>query len=285
MSHVHKDALMVSTGITYPSRNCGTATSSSPANFPATNLPHAAAAIIAALSVERAIAGKATGSPRRSASAVNRRRSSELAATSHDTFNRVFQALDPDELEQGFVGWVSSIARLTAGEVIAIDGKALCGTRETGKKALVHMVSAWAEQNGLVLGQRKVDDKSNEITAIPKLLDALELAGTVVTIDAMGCQRESAARIVARKADYVLAVKDNQGLLAEQVRDSFLLLNSDAVAEEIDCGHGRVERRRCFVEEDWQRMCTATGLNLNTVEDCVAAACTSLRWTHWVAGG
>jgi hypothetical protein len=105
---------------------------------------------------------------------------------SHDTFNRVFQALDPEEMEGGFVAWVSSIAKLTAGEVIAIDGKTLCGTRETGKKALVHMVSAWAEQNGLVLGQRKVDDKSNEITAIPKLLDALELAGTVVTIDASG---------------------------------------------------------------------------------------------------
>ena len=105
------------------------------------------------------------------------------------------------------------------------------------------MVSAWAEGNGLVLAQRKVDEKSNEITAIPKLLAALELAGTVVTIDAMGCQRSIAAKIVEKKADYVLAVKDNQGLLAEQVRDSFLLLASVAVAEEIDCGHGRVEQR------------------------------------------
>ena len=82
-----------------------------------------------------------------------------------------------------------SIAKLTAGEVVAIDGKTLCGTREAGKKALVHMVSAWASANNLVLGQRKVDEKSNEITAIPKLLNALELAGTVVTVDAMGCQR------------------------------------------------------------------------------------------------
>ena len=169
---------------------------------------------------------------------------------SHDTFNRVFAALDPEEMEKGFASWVSSIAKLTAGEVVAIDGKALCGTRETGKKTLVHMVSAWAETNGLVLAQRKVDEKSNEITAIPRLLDALELAGTVVTIDAMGCQREIASRIVEKKADYVLAVKDNQGLLAEQVRDSFLLLQSDAVAEEIDCGHGRVEQRRCSVIAD-----------------------------------
>jgi len=169
---------------------------------------------------------------------------------SHDTFNRVFAALDPAEMEKGFATWVSSIARLTAGEVVAIDGKSLRGTRETGKKKLVHMVSAWAEGNGLVLAQRKVDEKSNEITAIPKLLDALELAGAVVTIDAMGCQREIATRIIEKKADYVLAVKDNQGLLAEQVRDSFLLLNADAVAEEVDCGHGRVEQRRCSVIAD-----------------------------------
>jgi predicted transposase YbfD/YdcC len=169
---------------------------------------------------------------------------------SHDTFNRVFAALDPEEMEKGFVAWVSSIAKLTAGEVVAIDGKALRGTRESGKKTLVHMVSAWAEGNGLVLAQRKVDEKSNEITAIPKLLAALELAGTVVTIDAMGCQRSIAAKIVEKKADYVLAVKDNQGLLAEQVRDSFLLLASDAVAEEIDCGHGRVEQRKCSVISD-----------------------------------
>ncbi len=183
---------------------------------------------------------------------------------SHDTFNRVFAALDPEEMERGFVAWVSSIAKLTAGEVVAIDGKTgvpsdrsssvgwktLCGMREAGKKALVHMVSAWAEGNGLVLAQRKVDEKSNEITAIPKLLNALELTGTVVTIDAMGCQRDIAKRIIEKKADYVLAVKDNQGLLAEQVRDSFLLLESDAVAEEIDCGHGRVEQRKCSVIAD-----------------------------------
>ena len=115
---------------------------------------------------------------------------------------------------------------------------------------LVHLVSARASANNLVLGQRKVDEKSNEITAIPKLLEALELAGTVVTIDAMGCQREIAQRIIDKKADYVLAVKDNQGLLAEQVRDSFLLQPSDAVAEEIDCGHGRVEQHRCSVIAD-----------------------------------
>jgi len=101
-----------------------------------------------------------------------------------------------------------------------------------------------------VLAQRKVDEKSNEITAIPKLLNALELTGTVVTIDAMGCQRGIARQIIDKKADYVLAVKENQGLLAEQVKSSFLLLDSDAVAEEIDCGHGQVERRKCSVIAD-----------------------------------
>jgi hypothetical protein len=138
---------------------------------------------------------------------------------SHDTFDRFFAALDPEELERGFVTWVSSIAKLTAGEVVAIDGKTgvpsdrssslgwktLCGTPGTlwvaSKNALVHMVSAWASTNNPVLAQRKVDEKSNEITAIPKLLDALELAGTVVTVDAMGCQREIASRITDKKAD------------------------------------------------------------------------------------
>jgi predicted transposase YbfD/YdcC len=169
---------------------------------------------------------------------------------SHDTFNRVISALDPMELEKGFADWVVSIARLTVGEVVAIDGKTLRGTGGGGKKALVHMVSAWANSNNLVLAQRKVDDKSNEITAIPKLLEALELAGTVVTIDAMGCQREIASRIVAKEADYVLAVKENQPNLLADIKDSFQMLAADSIDEEIDCGHGRVERRRCAVVAD-----------------------------------
>jgi predicted transposase YbfD/YdcC len=169
---------------------------------------------------------------------------------SHDTFNRVFSALDPEELENGFVAWVTAIAQLTAGEVVAIDGKALRGTRQSGKKAIVHLVSAWANGNNLVLAQRKVDDKSNEITAIPKLLQVLELNGMVVTIDAMGCQRTIAQQIVAKKADYILAVKENQGHLLEEIKDSFRMLPVEAVAEEVDAGHGRVERRTCAVIGD-----------------------------------
>ena len=169
---------------------------------------------------------------------------------SHDTFNRVISALDPAELEKGFSAWVGSIAELTAGEVIAIDGKALCDTRERGKATLVHMVSAWASANNLVLAQRRVDEKSNEITAIPRLLDALALSGTVVTIDAMGCQKSIAEKIVSKEADYILAVKENQGHLLEEIKDSFQMLPADAVAEEIDCERGRVERRRCSVIAD-----------------------------------
>jgi predicted transposase YbfD/YdcC len=169
---------------------------------------------------------------------------------SHDTFNRVFSALDPEELEKGFVAWVASIAKLTAGEVVSIDGKALKGTREAGKKAIVHMVSAWSNANELVLAQRKVDDKSNEITAIPKLLAALELSGTVVTIDAIGCQRSIAEQITSKQADYILAVKENQKYLLADIKDSFQMLAADAVAEEVDCGHGRVERRLCSVIGD-----------------------------------
>lgn len=112
------------------------------------------------------------------------------------------------------------------------------------------MVSAFAARQRLVLAQVKVTEKSSEIIAIPKLLDLPTIDGAIVAIDAMGCQREIASLIIEKKADYVLAVKDNQGLLAEQLRDSFLLLNADAVSEEIDCGHGRVEQRRCSVIAD-----------------------------------
>jgi predicted transposase YbfD/YdcC len=169
---------------------------------------------------------------------------------SHDTFNRVFAALNPEELERGFAAWIRSIAKLTTGEVVAIDGKTLRGARASGGKPIVHMVSAWANANNLVLGQRKVEAKSNEITAIPKLLAVLELSGTVVTIDAMGCQRAIAEQIVSRRADYILAVKENQPSLLADVKDSFKMLVADSVAEEIDCGHGRVERRSCSVLRD-----------------------------------
>ena len=128
---------------------------------------------------------------------------------SHDTFARVFAKLDPEQLQCAFLDWVRSVSQLTDGEVIAIDGKRVRRSYNEGKnKGAIHMVSAWASQNRLVLGQFKVDDKSNEITAIPLLLQVLDLQGCIVTIDAMGTQ-EVAQQIVTQGGEYVLALKGN----------------------------------------------------------------------------
>ena len=141
---------------------------------------------------------------------------------SHDTIARLFARLNPEQLQQCFMEWVRALVRLSHGEVIAIDGKTLRQSynRSDGKGA-IHRVSAWATQNRLVLGQRKVDEKSNEITAIPQLLRPLEVNGCIVTIDAMGTQTAIAQLIVEREGDYVLALKDNQGNLFEDVQQIF----------------------------------------------------------------
>lgn len=169
---------------------------------------------------------------------------------SHDTFNRLFSALDPKQLEECFVNWIKSVAEITNGEIVSIDGKTIRGSRNKGAKSFVHMVSAWANTNHLLLGQVKVDDKSNEITAIPKLLEVLDLAGCIVTIDAMGCQTEIAEKIIGEKADYILAVKGNQGLLEEGIMDTLRFVAPVDEYEETDYGHGRIEQRKCSVYED-----------------------------------
>jgi len=176
----------------------------------------------------------------------------------HDTFGRVFAALDPAAFEAAFLGWVRALAAATAGEVVAVDGKTLRRShdRAAGKDAL-HLVSAWAAANRLVLGQVATGDKSNEITAIPALLAALALDGCVVTIDAMGCQAAIARQIVAQGADYVLALKDNQPTLHELVRHHFAVVAADGPAglahhahAALDKGHGRLEVRRCWATDD-----------------------------------
>jgi len=169
---------------------------------------------------------------------------------SHDTFNRVFSLLDSAELETSFLQWTSSVAQLTEGEVISIDGKSICGSRDKGNKSIVHMVSAWAGINHIVLGQRKVDAKSNEITAIPELLKLLVLKGCIVTIDAMGCQKEIAKEIIDKEANYILGLKGNQGNLLQQTEDSFRFLEAKSIDHNIDVGHGRVEQRKCSVIDD-----------------------------------
>ena len=174
---------------------------------------------------------------------------------SHDTFGRLFAMLDPEEFSRCFSSWVAAVANVTEGEIVAIDGKTLRRSFDrASKKAAIHMVSAWASRNGLVLGQVKTDERSNEITAIPKLLEILHLEGCIVTIDAMGCQREIAARIVEKGADYVISLKGNQGTLHDEVKDFLTEARAEnfetvphAYQETLDKGHGRTERRRYWV--------------------------------------
>jgi len=167
---------------------------------------------------------------------------------SHDTFNRFFSALDPQAFEQAFLSWVKAVVELTAGAVINIDGKTLCGSK--GSKRAVHIISAWSSANQLSLGQIKVDEKSNEITAIPRLLEVLALKGCIVTIDAMGCQRDIAEKIISKEADYILAVKGNQGSLEENVKDTVRFIQPCSQWIEEDFGHGRLEKRTCSVYQD-----------------------------------
>lgn len=177
---------------------------------------------------------------------------------SHDTFGRVFSALDPDQFRASFISWVESISSLVLGEVVSIDGKCLRHSYDKGSdQAAIHMVSAWANEARLVLGQYKVDRKSNEITAIPALLELLALKGCIVTLDALGCQTKIATDIVAQEADYVLALKKNQPTLYAAVQALFeqgLATDFAEIAVEstqtFNTGHGRLETRCCWVITD-----------------------------------
>jgi predicted transposase YbfD/YdcC len=189
---------------------------------------------------------------------------------SHDTFNRVFMMIDAGLFERCFRAWTAelseslkTISPITERELIAIDGKTICNSvhKRDGLGAL-HMVSAWSGRNQLVLGQQKVADKSNEITAIPELLSLLNIKGAVVTIDAMGTQKEIAAKIVEHKGDYILALKQNQRELYDQVLNQFNF-KEDSYSQHLDKGHGRSEIRTCRVisnlnyvdeKENWQNL-------------------------------
>lgn len=182
---------------------------------------------------------------------------------SHDTFGRVFAALDPEQFERGFGSWVEALAQRSTGQLVALDGKTLRRShdRSAGQSAL-HLVSAWASANRLVLGQVAVDAKSNEITAFPVLLEMLELRGSTVTIDAMGFQTAIARKIVEQGADYVLTLKANQGTLYEGVQEAFALAEADRFVEvahdqhrTVEKGHGRIETRRTTTisEPRWLR--------------------------------
>lgn len=176
---------------------------------------------------------------------------------SHDTFGRVFSLLDPKQFETSFFQWVQGIALSIKG-VIAVDGKTLRRSQDeaNGKKAL-HLVSAWASENRLVLAQLATEEKSNEITAIPVLLKQLALAGCIVTIDAMGTQTKIAEQIVEQEGDYALALKDNQGNLYEEVKATFALAEKDGFPNQhwqadrqVEKGHGRLEIREYWTLAD-----------------------------------
>lgn len=181
---------------------------------------------------------------------------------SHDTFNRVFSAIDPEQFMDCFVRWTQSLRSALGCDVVAIDGKALRRAHNKDE-SIPYIVSAWASQNGLTLGQVKVDEKSNEITAIPKLLRILDLADCIVTIDAMGCQKKIAKEIIEADADYVLSLKGNQGIAEKEIRAFFDdLIPPDSsmptpktppkfdYLQTIDGDHGRIETRRYWISDD-----------------------------------
>ena len=177
---------------------------------------------------------------------------------SHDTFGRLFARLDSEAFQACFVAWVQAVYDLTAGQVIAVDGKTLRRSHDRYLgKAAIHMVSAWASANHLVLGQRKVADKSNEISAIPQLLEVLALKGCIVTIDAMGCQKGIAQKIVDAEAGYLLALKANQGdfhheavaLFTYAAKLDFHTVRHDHHTT-IEKDHGRIEIRTCWTVDD-----------------------------------
>lgn len=180
---------------------------------------------------------------------------------SHDTFGRVFSLLDPLAFEKCFLAWINDIKEEIKGDIISIDGKTLRRSFDKAKgKSAIHMVSAWSKKNNLILGQLKVNEKSNEITAIPELLSLLKIDGYTVTIDAMGCQKQIVSKIREKGADYVIALKGNQGELKEQVsyflqeekKDKFKDTPHDFF-KSIDGDHGRVETRKYWITDrvDW----------------------------------
>jgi predicted transposase YbfD/YdcC len=180
---------------------------------------------------------------------------------SHDTMRRVFLLINPIQLQECFFNWANDFRTIIAGETIAIDGKASRGSRDVGlDKKAIYMVSAWANQNELVLGQVKVDEKSNEITAIPKLLDLLDISGCTVTIDAMGTQKTIAEKIINNDADYILGLKGNQGNFHDDVKtyitdqlDVKITDETHQSKETTDADHGRIEERKfhLFTDIGW----------------------------------
>lgn len=216
---------------------------------------------------------------------------------SHDTFGRVFAALDPNALETALRAFVRDFAGESAGKHIAIDGKTLRHSFDrAAERSAIHMVSAWVCENHTAFGQVKVDDKSNEITAIPQLLGMLNLNDATVTIDAMGCQKEIAKQIVDGGADYVLALKGNQGVLHEEVKEFFTDVFADRLDTElehcqsIEKDHGRIEERRVWVSREvgwlrdvdkWQRLSSLVAVQ----SKCTREGQTTTECRYYICSG
>lgn len=209
---------------------------------------------------------------------------------SHDTFNRVFSLIEPAGLQQCFISWVQSMAKISEGQIVSIDGKRMCNSGEDGKKAIIHMVSAWSNANNMVLGQLKVNDKSNEITAIPALLDLLIVKGCWITIDAMGCQKEIARKIKEKEADYILAVKDNQKHLHDDIREAFKHGKTAQTDIQTHLDHGRIEKRSCRIITDMEWACNSedwhelkTFIEIKSERTIKATGVTEIQTRHYIS--
>lgn len=189
---------------------------------------------------------------------------------SHDTFNRFFSNLNPEVMETQFRIWVRAICSQRT-ELVSIDGKTICGAKNQGK-SLFHMFSAFCHANGVSLAQVRTAEKSNEITAIPELIKALDLEGCVVSIDAMGCQYAIVEDIIEAKADYILAVKNNQKELYQSIEDTFRFqgLQDRVLNHQLDFGHGRIENRTCYISTNLEHIDTAKWKNVKTLVKIVS---------------
>lgn len=180
----------------------------------------------------------------------------EHGIPSADTFSRVWGMIDPEVFKKCFTQWINKVHEKTAGEVISIDGKTICGSKGENRKPL-HMISAWVSEQQMVLGQKCVEEKTNEITTVPLLLELLDISGCIVTADAMSCQKEITKKIINGKGDYVLSLKENQPALYEYAKTYFddalenrHLYPEMASYETIDKGHGRIEKRTYYLSSD-----------------------------------
>lgn len=189
---------------------------------------------------------------------------------SHDTFNRFFSNIDPHVMESQFRIWVKAICSQCS-QLVSIDGKAIRGAKEGGK-SIFHMVSAFCHANGISLAQVRTSEKSNEIPAIPELLKALDLEGCIISIDAMGCQQAIASQIIKSKADYILAVKKNQGELYETVETVFRLQKQKEIvfSSDLDFGHGRIENRTCYLSGNLECIDTSKWRGIKTLVKVVS---------------